>query len=57
MKVNMQGSGGTLELADATFGAAFNESLVHQVVTAHLAAARAGTSVTFAIAGRKFRAS
>jgi large subunit ribosomal protein L4 len=43
MKVNMQGSGGTLELADATFGAAFNEALVHQVVTAHMAAARAGT--------------
>ncbi len=36
-------SGGTLELADATFGAAFNQSLVHQVVTAYLAGARAGT--------------
>ena len=33
----------TLELADATFGAAFNEPLVHQVVTAYLAGARAGT--------------
>jgi len=43
MKVKMQGSGGTLELADATFGAAFNGALVHQVVTAHLAGGRAGT--------------
>jgi large subunit ribosomal protein L4 len=38
-----KGDGGTLELADATFGAAFNEPLVHQVVTAYLAGARAGT--------------
>jgi large subunit ribosomal protein L4 len=38
-----QGGSGTLELADATFGAAFNEPLVHQVVTAYLAGARAGT--------------
>jgi large subunit ribosomal protein L4 len=43
MKVKLKGSSSTLELADATFGAAFNESLVHQVVTAHLAGARAGT--------------
>lgn len=40
--VDKNGSG-TLELADATFGAAFNEPLVHQVVTAYLAGARAGT--------------
>ena len=38
-----KGSTGTLELADATFGAEFNEALVHQVVTAYLAGARAGT--------------
>jgi large subunit ribosomal protein L4 len=43
MKVKVQGGNGTLELAEATFGAAFNEPLVHQVVTAHLAAARSGT--------------
>ncbi len=43
MKVKMQGKGGTLELADATFGAAFNGPLVHQVVTAYMAGARAGT--------------
>ena len=39
MKVKVQGGSGTLELADATFGAAFNEPLVHQVVTAYLAGA------------------
>jgi large subunit ribosomal protein L4 len=43
MKVKIQGKGGALELADTTFGVAFNEPLVHQVVTAYLAGARAGT--------------
>ena len=43
MKVKVQGKGGTLELADTTFGVAFNEPLIHQVVTAYLAAARSGT--------------
>jgi large subunit ribosomal protein L4 len=43
MKVKLQGKGGSLELADATFDAAFNAPLVHQVVTAFLAAGRAGT--------------
>ena len=43
MKVKVKGGSGTLELADATFDAAFNGPLVHQVVTAHLAGARAGT--------------
>jgi large subunit ribosomal protein L4 len=43
MKVKVQGGSGTLELADATFGAPFNEPLVHQVVAAYLAGARAGT--------------
>ena len=42
MKLNTQ-AGGTLELADATFGADFNETLVHQVVTAFQAKGRAGT--------------
>lgn len=32
-----------LQVADATFGCKFNEALVHQVVTAYLAGARAGT--------------
>jgi large subunit ribosomal protein L4 len=43
MKIKMQGGDGTLELADAAFGAAFNEPLVHQVVTAYMAGGRAGT--------------
>jgi len=43
MKVKVMGGSGTLELADATFGAEFNAPLVHQVVTAYLAGARAGT--------------
>lgn len=34
---------GALQVADATFGCEFNEALVHQVVTAYLAAGRAGT--------------
>ncbi len=36
-------SGKKLDLADATFDAGYNESLVHQVVTAFLAGARRGT--------------
>jgi large subunit ribosomal protein L4 len=42
MKIKMQGSG-SVDVAEATFGADFNEPLVHQVVTAYLAGARAGT--------------
>ncbi len=42
MKLKMQGSG-TVDVADSAFGADFNEALVHQVVTAFLAGARAGT--------------
>ena len=42
MKLKMQGSG-SVDVADAAFGADFNEPLVHQVVTAFLAGARAGT--------------
>jgi large subunit ribosomal protein L4 len=34
---------GNLELSDTAFAAQFNESLVHQVVTAYLAGGRAGT--------------
>lgn len=32
-----------IQLSDAAFGRAYNESLVHQVVTAYMAAGRAGT--------------
>ncbi len=42
MKLKMQGKG-SVDVAEATFGAEFNEPLVHQVVTAYLAGARAGT--------------
>ncbi|MBS0372937.1 MAG: 50S ribosomal protein L4 [Proteobacteria bacterium] len=44
LKVVNAGTGSAeVELADATFGREFNESLVHQVVTAYMAAGRAGT--------------
>jgi len=42
MKLKMQGSG-SVDVADAAFGAEFNEALIHQVVTAYLAGGRAGT--------------
>lgn len=42
MKLSIQG-GGSLEVSDGTFGAKFNEALIHQVVTAYLAGGRAGT--------------
>ncbi len=42
MKLKLQDKG-SVEVAEAAFGAAYNEPLVHQVVTAYLAGARAGT--------------
>ena len=42
MKLKMQGKG-SVDVAEAAFGANFNEALVHQVVTAYLAGSRAGT--------------
>ncbi|HEY9031876.1 MAG TPA: 50S ribosomal protein L4 [Kangiella sp.] len=36
-------SGGAIKVSEVAFGREFNESLVHQVVVAYLAAARAGT--------------
>jgi large subunit ribosomal protein L4 len=42
VKLKMQGSG-SVDVAEAAFGAEFNESLVHQVVTAFLSGSRAGT--------------
>ena len=38
------GDGREVEVADAAFGAAYNASLVHQVVSAFMAGARSGTS-------------
>jgi large subunit ribosomal protein L4 len=42
MKLNLH-SGGKVEVADTTFGAEYNEALVHQVLTAFRAKARRGT--------------
>ncbi|NNC78384.1 MAG: 50S ribosomal protein L4 [Woeseiaceae bacterium] len=42
MKLKMQGKG-SVDVAEAAFGAEFNEALIHQVVTAYLAGSRAGT--------------
>ena len=43
LSIHSAGGGGSLEVADKAFGAAFNEPLVHQVVTAFLAKGRRGT--------------
>ena len=43
MELSLHDNGGSVELADATFGRAFNEALVHQVVVAYQAAGRSGT--------------
>jgi large subunit ribosomal protein L4 len=45
MKLQMKsaGKGIEIQLSDEAFGRAYNESLVHQVVTAYMAAGRAGT--------------
>ena len=42
MDLNVQG-GSSIQVSDAVFGADYKESLVHQVVTAYMAAARTGT--------------
>lgn len=43
MKLTLQGGSGALDVSERNFGAAFNESLVHQVLTAYRAAGRSGT--------------
>ena len=43
MKVAVKGSRSSLDLSDQTFGADFNEALIHQVVTAHRAQSRSGS--------------
>jgi large subunit ribosomal protein L4 len=43
MELQLQGSG-SIKVSDDTFGQEFKESLVHQVVTACLSGARAGTA-------------
>jgi large subunit ribosomal protein L4 len=42
MKLKLQDKG-SVDVAEAAFGAEYNEALIHQVVTAYLAGARAGT--------------
>ena len=41
--VSSTGDGGSVNLADRTFSAEFNEALVHQVVSAYMARGRSGT--------------
>jgi large subunit ribosomal protein L4 len=46
MDLNVQTTGGdsqTIQVSDAVFAAELKEGLIHQVVTAHMAASRAGT--------------
>ncbi|MBA1330607.1 50S ribosomal protein L4, partial [Candidatus Endoriftia persephone str. Guaymas] len=42
MDLNVQG-GDAIQVSDAVFGAEYKQGLIHQVVTAHMAAARSGT--------------
>ncbi|MBY4676867.1 50S ribosomal protein L4 [Marinobacterium arenosum] len=43
MNLNLTGANGSVEVSDLAFGKEYNESLVHQVVTAYLAGSRQGT--------------
>lgn len=43
MELSLENDGGSIELADGTFGREYNEPLVHQVVVAYMAAGRSGT--------------
>lgn len=43
MELQLHQSNDKLSVADAVFGASYNEALIHQVVTAYLAGGRAGT--------------
>lgn len=43
MKLKLTNSQKDLDLSDDVFACAFNESLIHQIVTAYMAAGRAGT--------------
>jgi large subunit ribosomal protein L4 len=42
-QLKLQQGGSSIEVSEQTFGREFNEALVHQVVTAYMAASRAGT--------------
>jgi len=43
LKLQNAAAASEIQLSDAAFGRAYNEALVHQVVTAYMAAGRAGT--------------
>ncbi|PIE20512.1 MAG: 50S ribosomal protein L4 [Neptuniibacter caesariensis] len=43
MNLNLAGAKGSVEVSDQAFGKEFNETLVHQVVTAYMAGGRQGT--------------
>lgn len=43
MELNLAGGGQSVSLSDAVFGRPYNETLVHQIVTAYLAGGRAGS--------------
>jgi len=43
MKLKLAGGSGSVELNDSAFATDFNESLIHQVLTAYMAGGRSGT--------------
>ena len=43
MKISIVDGSGSIDVSDDTFGATFNEPLIHQVVTAYRAAGRSGS--------------
>ena len=51
LKLQNDAAAGSIEVSEKTFGREFNEALVHQVVTAYMAAARAGTMKRHNFAG------
>lgn len=44
VQLNIAGGKGSVDLSDEVFAVSFKETLIHQVVTAYLAAGRSGTS-------------
>lgn len=48
MNIQLHNSSNTLTVSDTVFGAEYNEPLIHQVVTAYMAAGRSGTKAQLA---------